>query len=181
MTLLGEQWKPIKGYEGEYSVSSYGRVRSEYKRVPKGNGTTRAVRSRILKPTKAGAGYLTVQLSQGNKATRFYIHRLVAEAYLQNHDHLPMVNHKDGNKKNNRSDNLEWSTHASNTEHAVENDLVCHGERIPNSKLTSEEAASIFIASGKQVDIAKQFNISKMVVSLIKRRKIWRRATAHLV
>jgi hypothetical protein len=92
-----------------------------------------------------------------------------------------MVNHKDGNKKNNRSDNLEWSTHASNTEHAVENDLVCHGERIPNSKLTSEEAASIFIASGKQVDIAKQFNISKMVVSLIKRRKIWRRATAHLV
>lgn len=87
-----EEWKPIKGFPG-YFVSNLGNVKG--------------IKNRILKPN-AGRAYLTVPLYNKMGQYRFPIHRLVATAFVPNPNNLPMVNHKDENKRNNQADNLEW-------------------------------------------------------------------------
>lgn len=93
--------KAIENYP-EYTINELGEV--------KHNG-------KIIKPCDNGRGYLKVFVvtPDGRKSIR--IHRLVAEAFLPNPDGLPVVNHIDGNKYNNRASNLEWVTHQQNTAH----------------------------------------------------------------
>lgn len=101
-----EIWKDIKGYEGRYQVSSWGRVRN----IQTGN---------IITPYKNEKGYLKVYLNKGNhKNAKFRINRLVAQAFIPNPYNLPQVNHKDGNKENNSYTNLEWVTNKENQVHA---------------------------------------------------------------
>lgn len=87
--------KDIKGYEGLYAVTEDGRVWSHY-------------RKRFLNPTADAKGYLRVDLYKDKKKQNYKIHRIVAEAYIDNPNNLPQVNHKDENKENNCVDNLEW-------------------------------------------------------------------------
>jgi hypothetical protein len=70
-------------------------------------------------------GYKTVSLwgGKGTKRKRYYVHRLLAEQYIPNPENKPWVNHKDGNKSNNRIDNLEWSTISENLQHAYNTGL----------------------------------------------------------
>lgn len=98
--------KLINGFEN-YSVTLDGRVI---------NNTTK----KRKKPSDnhSGNGYLYVDLYKDGKRHRKYVHRLVAEAYLLNPYNLPLVNHIDGNTKNNYYKNLEWCTPKQNVEHA---------------------------------------------------------------
>lgn len=106
-----EIWKDVKGFEGSYEVSNYGRVRSK-KRV--------ASDGKLLYPRiMFGAlndGYHVVNL----QGTTFRVHRLVAEAFIPNPDNKPYVNHKDADRLNNFVDNLEWCTQLENVQHAIE-------------------------------------------------------------
>lgn len=94
---MEEIWKDIKGYEGKYQVSNFGRVRS-----------LRFGKERVLVGVKDKDGYLLVNLYKGGKHYNGKIHRLVAEAFIPNPDGLPQVNHKDECKSNNAVSNLEW-------------------------------------------------------------------------
>ena len=98
---MSEIWKDIVGYEGKYQISSLGNIRSL--RYNGGNHV------RNLVPIDNGHGYLSIALCDGEgKRKKFYIHRLVADAFLDNTDNLPQVNHLDHDRKNNSVDNLEW-------------------------------------------------------------------------
>lgn len=79
---------------------------------------------KVLKGSIGQHGYKYYRLSQNNKKTMFYAHRLVAEYFLPNPNNLPVVNHKDGNKLNNEVSNLEWTTYSENAEHAHKNGLI---------------------------------------------------------
>lgn len=120
---MSEVWKQIKGYEGIYEVSSYGRVRSmEHKARHKsrtGNEfqVTYKGRNRSLWTDKQGRKYLNVKCN--GKMKSFRVHRLVAEAFIPNPDNLPFVNHKDENPSNNRVENLEWCTHEYNVRYGT--------------------------------------------------------------
>ena len=107
--MTEEIWRPVVGFEGLYEVSSYGRVKS-LKRPYENNGGIQWTKERILSPGKDKDGYLQVNLHCNGKQHQRKIHRLVAQAFLPNPDNLPMVNHKDEDKTNNRVDNLEWCT-----------------------------------------------------------------------
>ena len=115
-----EEWKPIKGYEGLYEVSCLGRVRSfprnmcmRHPRNPKYK-LEFVKQGRILKPKNQNEGYSRVSLCKDNIIHTALVHRLVADAFIPNPKKLPLVNHKDENKKNNHVENLEWVTAREN-------------------------------------------------------------------
>jgi hypothetical protein len=79
---------------------------------------------KVLKPKSQGHYQIVSYQAEPGKIRHMYVHRLVAETLVDNPYQFPCVNHKDGNRDNNRSDNLEWCTHASNTAHAIEAGLM---------------------------------------------------------
>lgn len=103
-----ENWKEIKGFGGNYSVSSEGRVRS--------NGLLKGKNSkvRILKTEMSKKGYLRVGLTKDGKQKKYLVHRLVAMAFLDNPNNLPEVNHRNEIKTDNRVENLEWMSRRDN-------------------------------------------------------------------
>lgn len=120
-----EEWKPIKGFEGLYEVSSHGRVKSLPK-CWKMQKIERCLPETIMRQQKHYRGYLYVFLSSTTFGKqKHFVHRLVASAFLPNPDLLPMVNHLDRNKEHNCAfgchlcinGNLQWSTYSDNTIH----------------------------------------------------------------
>ena len=103
---MREEWKPVRNYEGLYEVSNMGRVKSlNYNKTGK---------ERILKGVDSGIGYLKVVLCKDGKVKQCLVHRLVAQAFLENPQNLPMINHKDEVKSNNCVQNLEWCSASYN-------------------------------------------------------------------
>lgn len=107
-----EIWKDIEGYEGMYQVSNMGRVRALDRVKPNSGG--QIAKGHILPQSDNGHGYRFVSLWKFNKGRRFYVHRLVASAFIPNPNNFPIINHKDENKSNNRYENLEWCTQKYN-------------------------------------------------------------------
>lgn len=108
-----EYWKPVVGYEGHYQVSNFGRVKS-----------IKFGKEIILKQKQYMDGYYYVGLSKNGIVKSYYVHRLVAEAFLPNPDNLPCVNHKDECKTNNIASNLEWCDNKYNNSYGTRNERV---------------------------------------------------------
>lgn len=122
---MEEIWKPVVEFPNDYQISNYGRVKSNdrIKTFKTYNQygeyyLTRPYKGKILKPRKIPTGYLRV----GIEYKDYFIHRLVAEAFLGNISNLE-INHIDGNKTNNIVSNLEIVTRIQNQDHAVLTDL----------------------------------------------------------
>lgn len=113
---MNEVWKFIKGYEGKYEVSNLGKVRSlDYSHTGL---------SKELKLNVNQKGYEYVVLCINGKTKYKLVHRLVLDAFLPNYFNKPQVNHIDGNKRNNKVENLEWCTAKENVHHAVRTGLM---------------------------------------------------------
>lgn len=104
---IKEIWKDIKGYEN-YQVSNLGRVYSRYK-------------DRVISSYTTKDGYKRIGLTRDGQQSKFLVHVLVAEAFLEKPGKEYQVNHKDLNKSNNSVDNLEWVTCKENANHAIKN------------------------------------------------------------
>ena len=116
--MENEVWKDIKGYEGRYQVSNYGNVKSlKYRHHNKIS---------LLKKYKS-FNYYRVALGKTHK--KFFIHRLVAEAFIPNPHNLPFINHKDENGLNNYFENLEWCTQSYNINYGTRNERVAQKKR----------------------------------------------------
>lgn len=105
---MQEIWKDIKGYERLYQVSNFGRIKSI-----KNN------KEKILKLCANNKGYLCINLCRDKKLKRFLVHRLVAEAFINNFDNKPFVNHLDCNPSNNQVTNLEMCTQKENIQYCI--------------------------------------------------------------
>lgn len=118
---MEEIWKDIDGYEGLYQVSNMGRVKS-LERTRNMNLPSHKkpapVSERILTFGKS-LGYRSVTLAKCGVNKHFRVHKLVALAFIPNPDNKTQINHKDGDKHNNRVDNLEWVTPKENQRHAI--------------------------------------------------------------
>lgn len=112
---MKEIWKDIPGYEDLYLISNLGRVKSLTFR----NNIFDIKREKILTPLKKDNKYLYISLSKNGKRKNKYIHRLVAEAFIDNKNNDPIVNHIDYDVTNNRVDNLEWCSQKQNVFHSI--------------------------------------------------------------
>ena len=138
---------------------------------------------RLLKLRLSNCGYLRVAAYAEGKQIALSVHRLVAECFLPGQ--LEQVNHKDGDKRNNRVENLEWCTPSYNIRHAIANKLIdpkknSHlkghkGESHPNSKLTDALVRAIR-AEGKckYGDKAHlKYGISSVLYQMVQKKKVW--------
>lgn len=140
---MKEMWKDIAGYEGKYQISSLGKVKIfNYK-------NTKNVR--IMKDFIDGRGYIRACLCKNGIGKFYSVHRLVAEAFIPNPENKITVNHKDGNKLNNKVDNLEWNTYAENNIHAIVNNL--RPRKLGKDNLTSKIIYQIDIETDKILNI----------------------------
>jgi len=131
MKIQHEQWKPIAECNGDYYISSYGRVKS-----------CRCTKEKIMKPQTNTRGYLSIGLMINGKQRMQKIHRLVANAFIANPENKPQVNHIDANKLNNCISNLEWVTQQENIQHAYKNGLF-ESQRLALSKARSKPVIDI--------------------------------------
>lgn len=130
--LPSEEWRDVVGYEGLYEVSNFGRVKSLQRDVAK-----------ILKSNPGIGGYLRVVLCKNEVKKNRFVHVLVAQAFIPNPEGKKQVNHRDGNKKNNHVDNLEWTTPAENIAHAFELGLRKSGCKHHMAKFTADQVREI--------------------------------------
>ena len=114
-----EIWKDVIGYEGYYQVSDIGNVRSLDRIVPRKGGVGRLIKGKDMSLIKNEDGYLTVKLSKDGVSRRIHVHRVVAEAFIENPDKLEEVNHKDYDRTNNAVDNLDWISHGDNVRYSI--------------------------------------------------------------
>lgn len=161
-----KEFKVIDGFE-DYAVNRLGDVLSTKKYG--GN-------YRILKQNKDRKyGYKYVTLMKDKKAVTKKIHRLVAEAFIPKPDGKKIINHKDGNKSNNRCDNLEWVTHSENTNHSYANGLQPVGENHAQAKFSDAEISKVFELRKQgltQVEIGKSLGMSQSHVSAVLRKRL---------
>ena len=122
--MTEEVWRDITGYEGYYQVSSEGRVKSLERTIIKKDGRKQTVKERISKPVIDRYGYLLVSLYAGGKQKNHTVHRLVCEAFHENPDYKPQVNHINEIKTDNRASNLEWATARENSNFGTRNERL---------------------------------------------------------
>lgn len=147
--------KEIKGWEGKYLIYNDGRVYS-------------LISGKFLKPRITMDGYERVCLCEDGKRYEYRIHRLVAEAFLQNPNNLPQVNHKDFDRRNNNLDNLEWCTNYENSQYSLKADRLKNNNQRGADGRYKICKAYVFtnVYNGKQFTIlgvhqvAKQFDCS---------------------
>lgn len=118
---MKEIWKDIPGFEGVYQASTLGRIRSLDRTIIRGASARRGpyeakLKGKILTQVTGVQGYQFVPLGKEFPSRR--VHQLIAKTFIENPYNKPMINHIDGNVKNNRIDNLEWCTNQENQVHA---------------------------------------------------------------
>ena len=166
-----ERWLPVVGYEGWYDVSNYGRVR----RMAEGSNITFI--GKILKPMKNSRGYFHVNLSKNSNKRIENIHRLVATSFIGLCPDGLEVNHIDGDKTNNRADNLEYVSSSENQIHSYSLGLQApvRGEAHGCSKLTEDNVHSIRLQIGHDTYavIGEREGVCAGTIGSIARGKIW--------
>jgi len=171
-TYKMEEWKPSPLCFDHVETSNLGRARTLDRTAISyryGVVNKQVKKGKILSPWISKNGYLTISVKVGDKRTKFLLHRLVASAFVDGFNRDLTVNHKDGNKLNNNSKNLEWVTLQENTKHEWETGLVdIRGDKHPSHILTDDEVRMILerkMTGEKVAEIYKDYN--KVCISLI--------------
>lgn len=116
-------WKPIKGFEGLYEVSTTGLIKSCARNIQCKDGKIKHLKERILKPSLGTYGRNQYSLCKEGRKYSVRGYRIVAETFLLNPNNLPEVNHIDGNNLNDNINNLEWVSNEENIQHGITNNL----------------------------------------------------------
>lgn len=177
MKPIEEIWKPVKDYEGLYEVSWFGRVRSIDRSMINKRGNKQFFKGRIRTLFISDNGYLRVRLSKNGIVKYHPVHRLVLQSFKIKPDGKDYCNHRDGNKTNNYTSNLEWCTLSENSIHAYKEGLASNkGERHSQSVLSDKEVIDIR-TNYKGVDakeIAKKYNVKIYTIHSILSRRTYK-------
>ena len=155
--MQDEIWKDVAGLEKWFEVSNKGRVRSKDRLVNSrwGNDIKKPVKGKIMSQRKIYNGYYCVHLhvSEINYNRTNFVHRLVAQAFINNPNNLPQVNHIDENKENNCVENLEWCTAKENNLHGNRSKKVLNSQRKRNKHFTGTKIVQLDSKNGNVINI----------------------------
>lgn len=168
---MKEVWKDIQGYEGIYQISNFGRVKS-----------LKFGKEKILKTPTNTHNYPSIYLKENGKKKALRVHRLVAQNFLVNDNNYPDVNHIDGNKTNNKIENLEWCNRSQNEFHAykigLKNNNHKKGEKSHRTNLTNNDAKLIYKLRNeykmKGKTLAWLFNVHIVTIYEIATKRGWK-------
>jgi hypothetical protein len=169
--MIEIEWRPVRGYETLYAVSSEGQI----KRIARGKRTHVGL---ILQPKKVSQLYESVKLFNGYGQYELKTtHEIVADAFIGPRPEGFEVNHKDFDKRNNRASNLEYMTHRENIQHAVRGGRFPQGEQVVGSKLTADDVRAmraLRTCGWSQRKLAAAFRLSQSTTCAILNRRWWK-------
>lgn len=171
MLQQNEIWRDITGWEGFYQISNMGRFKSLKRSF--------VIRDRILKVCVDKYGYLFASLfKNGKRLACPKIHRLVLEMFVSSRPPGMECRHKDGNKLNNRLDNIEWTTHEVNELDKYKHGTIMYGSKNGYAKLTEDNVIEIrrLWKTGEftQWGLAHRFGVHQFCIWSIIHRKTWK-------
>lgn len=173
-----EEWKAVVGFEGFYEVSQMGNVRSLQRQIETSRGV-RTLNARRMTPFANDKGYWKVAITKHGTEHWKCIHKLVAEAFLQNPLMLPEVDHIDGDKNNNGFSNLRWSSRLDNIRSAWNLGLYPSGAEINSAKLSEQQVREIRqLYSDHSTPVrtlAKLYGVGSSTIFRILHRTAWKR------
>lgn len=165
--LPHEKWRDVIGYEDDYQVSNYGRMKSF-----KGN-SPRILRAGVTSLQNSDGGYETVALCVNSVMKSYQVHILVAQLFIPNPENKLVVHHRNNNKLNNFVWNLKWATHSENIRYAYQDGLMPTGAKRSDASLTKEQRIEILetciIGDSKfgAAALARKFGVSSVTVSRV--------------
>ncbi len=160
------EFKEIRGYEGLYAVDTSGNVYSLIQNSSRRKGKLKGYLVN---------GYRKVNLYDvDGHCTKKYVHRLVAETFIDNPENLPEVNHIDCNHSNNDVSNLEWCSRMENLEHSYSHGLKRQGEKHGMHKLNEQQVREIRNSQIPQCKLAQMYEVSQSTISAIKTKRLWK-------
>jgi hypothetical protein len=167
-----EEWRSCHEF---YEVSNLGNIRSIDRAGVRLNDSECVLKGRVLNQAINSNGYRIIKLYKNGTYITIAVHILVARAFVENADGKPEVNHKDLDKLNNNSTNLEWMTHEENMLHGSLALLL--GSKNTNSKLKESDIVTIrkLIRDGSSMcSVGKMYGVDSSTISQIHHRKTWR-------
>lgn len=172
---LGEEWRPVVGYEGLYDVSSFGRVRSYMDNM----GGRRVVHLDIpviRTPKKAGSRgqYRRITLGGNGGKRSFYIHDLVCTAFHGPRPAGQEVAHEDGDGLHNTPDNLSWKTRSENHADKKRHGTQPLGEKMLGAKLSDNKVREIRATGGSPTKLARAYDVSENAIRQVLGGKTWK-------
>lgn len=170
---MKEEWREFRS--SGYLVSSEGRVKSPNITIERKNNRPHTSKSVVLKLATDGRGYNRVAFKFNGKLSTFKVHRLVAEVFLG--ESKLEVNHKNGDKKDNRVINLEWVSHADNIRHAFLSGLMSPrvGSNNSSAKINEQMALIIkeLLKTKGPAEISRELGLSLNIIKDISRKRTW--------
>lgn len=168
-----ENWKDLNEL---YEVSSNGRVRSKALKNYQAGSRIMSKKEKILKFAERSDGYYIVNVSGYKHRRTWKVHQLVADVFLSNPKNLPIINHIDGNKKNNSVENLEWCTHKHNSQHAFDvlgnkANNVMFGSKNPASRKVVDSVSGNIFESIKAAATSVGINYATLRAMLVGKNK----------
>jgi hypothetical protein len=169
-----EAWRTLPGFS-KYEFSSFGNVRS----IDSTDSMGRLKRGKVLKLQNSSNGYVILTLSSDNAKKTFQVHRLIAMAFLPNDSNMPCVNHINGNKQDNKVQNLQWCSYSENNQHAFDSKLKLPTKQDgrPGTKLSLSKARLMreLARCGNEPEaLSKRFKVCKQIVKDVLANKRWK-------
>lgn len=158
-----EEWKTVKGFNNVIEVSNLGNVRRKFKH-----------KYAYYKGNINDDGYLRINISINRERINKFVHVLVLETFTEKVPGLEFVNHINGDKLDNRLENLEWCNPSQNMQHAYDNDLKRTDKKHSRAKLTEDDVLFIYSSDLSIKELCKKYNMNKSAICRIRSSKTWR-------
>lgn len=171
---MAEVWRPVPGWEGRYSVSDQGRVRSTDMLVRCRGGKLASRSGRVLAPAQKQGRYWAVTLADGDTRRQYLLHDLVLLAFVGPRPDGQQGRHLDDDRGNNRLSNLCYGTPKANGEDKVRNEKAARGEGHGMAKLSPEDVLAIRAETGELKPIGERYGVTASHIWSIRHRRTWR-------